>query len=180
MEIDPEWSEVLKIASCTKPVSVCGFAKVAGKSQVRIPAGSVSVVRVNGWQGPQNSSTAALVEPLKGQIPGNIIVINTVTQVSNGQLHVRVATITDEDLWLQLHTRIGVLHEVDDVMDTKNTVDFKMVSINEEMVYVSSPGHNHFWILDDVTNMGAVVGPRGNSFITLVRALVPLFRKHVP
>ena len=36
-EIDPEWSEVLKIVSCTKPVSVRGFAKVAGKSQVRIP-----------------------------------------------------------------------------------------------------------------------------------------------
>ena len=27
----------------------------------------------------------------------------------------------------------------------------------------NSPGHNHFWILDDVTNMGVVMGPRGNS-----------------
>ena len=76
------------------------------------------------------------MEPLKGQIPGNIIVINTVTQVANGQLHVRVANITDEDVWLQPHTRIGVLHEVDDVMDTKNTVDFKRVSVNKEMVFV--------------------------------------------
>ena len=31
----------------------------------------------------------------------------------------------------------------------------------------NSPGHNHFWILDDVTNMDVVVGPRGNSLITL-------------
>ena len=31
----------------------------------------------------------------------------------------------------------------------------------------SSPGHNHFWILDDVTNMDVVVGHRGNSLITL-------------
>ena len=76
------------------------------------------------------------MEPLKGQIPGNIIVINTVTQVANGQLHIRVMNITDEDVWLQPHTRIGVLHEVDDVMDTKNTVDFKRVSVNEEMVFV--------------------------------------------
>ena len=30
-----------------------------------------------------------------------------------------------------------------------------------------SPGHNHFWMLDDVTNMDVVVGPRGKSFITL-------------
>lgn len=86
METDREWRKVLKVALCTKPVSVHGFAKVAGKSQVRIPAGSVSVVRVNGWQGPQNSNTAPLLELLKRQTLGNIIVINTVTQVANGQL----------------------------------------------------------------------------------------------
>ena len=136
IEIAPEWSEVLKIVSCTKPISVRGFAKVAGKSQVRIPAGSVSVVRITGRHGPQTSNTAALVEPLSGKTPGNLIVINTVTCVVNGQLHVRVANISDEDVWLQPHTRIGVLHEINDVMDTKNTVDFKRVSINEEMVFV--------------------------------------------
>jgi len=76
------------------------------------------------------------VEPLSGQTPGNLIVINTVTCVVKGQLHVRVANISDEDVWLQPHTRIGVLHEINGVMDTKNTVDFKRVSINEEMVFV--------------------------------------------
>ena len=30
-----------------------------------------------------------------------------------------------------------------------------------------SPGHNHFWILDDVTNIDVIVGYRGNSLITL-------------
>ena len=134
--VSPEWSRVLKIASYTRPVSVHGFAKVAGKSQVRIPAGSISVIRVNGWQGPQNSKTAALVEPLSGQTPGNIIVINTMTQVVNGQLYIKVANISNEDVWLKPHTRIGVLHEVNDAMDTKNTVDFKRVSINEEVLFV--------------------------------------------
>ena len=85
IEVSSEWSQVLKIASYTRPVSVRGFAKVAGKSQVRILAGSVSVIRVNGWQGLQNSKTAALVEPLSGQTHGNIIVINTMTQVVHGQ-----------------------------------------------------------------------------------------------
>ena len=32
IEIAPEWSEVLKIVSCAKPISVRGFAKEAGKS----------------------------------------------------------------------------------------------------------------------------------------------------
>ena len=31
----------------------------------------------------------------------------------------------------------------------------------------SSQGHNHSWILDDVTNMDVVVGHLGNSLITL-------------
>ena len=79
------------------------------------------------------------MEPLSGQTPGNLIVINTVTSVVNGQLHVRVANITDEDVWLQPHTRIGVLHEINNVMDTKNTVDFKRVSINEELGLSENP-----------------------------------------
>ena len=135
-ETSPQWSKVLKITSSTQSISVRGFAKVAGQSQIRVPAGSVSVLRINGWQGPQTKNTTALVEPLSGQVPGNLVVINTLTQVDNGQLHVRVANITDEDVWLQPHTRIGVLHEIKDVEDTKNSIDFKRVSVNEEMVFV--------------------------------------------
>jgi len=43
IEIAPEWSEVLKIVSCAKPISVRGFAKVAGKAHVRI----------TGWHDPK-------------------------------------------------------------------------------------------------------------------------------
>ena len=131
----PQWSKVLEITTRTKSISVCGFAKVAGKSQIRVPAGSVSVVRINGWQGPQTRNTAALVEPLNGQVPGNLVIISTLTHINNGQLHVRVANVTDKDIWLQPHTQIGVLHEVKDVANTKN-IDIKRVSINEAMVFV--------------------------------------------
>lgn len=124
-EISPQWSKVLKITCSTQSISVRGFAKVAGKSQVRVPAGSVSVLRINGWQGPQTRNTTALVEPLSGQVAGNLLVINTLTHINNGQLHVRVANITHEDVWLQPHTRIGVLHEMKVVEDTKNNIDFK-------------------------------------------------------
>ena len=76
------------------------------------------------------------MEPLSGQVPGNLVVINTLTHISNGQLHVRVANITDEDVWLQPHKWIGALHEIKDVDDTKNSIDFKRVSVNEETVFV--------------------------------------------
>ena len=39
--------------------------------------------------------------------------------------------------------------------------------LSKGLLWLYSPGHNHFWILDDVTNMDVVVGPRGNSIITL-------------
>ena len=67
----------------------------------------------------------ALVEPLRVQTPGNLTFINMVSHVVNGQLHVRVVNITDEEVWLQSHKRIGVLHEINDFMDAKNTVDFE-------------------------------------------------------
>lgn len=34
------------------------------------------------------------------------------------------------------HTWIGVFHEIKDVEDTKNSINFKRVSVNEEMVFV--------------------------------------------
>ncbi|CAB3988844.1 Hypothetical predicted protein [Paramuricea clavata] len=46
---------------------------------------------------------------------------------------VRVANLTNDDLWIQPRTRIGVLHAVSNI---ESGVEFKRVSINEEMVTV--------------------------------------------
>ena len=59
-EISPQWSKASEITSSTKSISVRGFPKVAGKSQIRVPAGSV--VRING-----------LVEPLNGEVPETLL-----------------------------------------------------------------------------------------------------------
>lgn len=76
-----------------------------------------------------DKNTVALVEPLSRKVPGNFVVINT--YINNGQLHLRVANITDEDVWLQLNTWI----DIKDVEDTKNSIYFKRVSVNEEVVF---------------------------------------------
>ena len=81
---------------------------------------------MNGWREPQTSSTAAFVKPLSGPTPGDLIVIDTVTQVANAQLYVRVASISNED----------VFYEIKSVVDSNNIVDFKRVSVDEEMVFV--------------------------------------------
>ena len=60
------------------------------------------------------------------------------------------------------------------------SVQIVLIHMRKQLVRYLSPGHNHFWILDDVTIMGVVVEPRGNSFVTLVQALATLFRNHIP
>lgn len=54
----------------------------------------------NGWQGHHSRNTAALVEPLSGQVPGNHVVNITLTYITNGEIHVRVTNITDQDVYL--------------------------------------------------------------------------------
>ncbi len=48
---------------------------------------------------------------------------------------VRVANLTNDDLWIQPRTRIGVLHAVGNI---ESGVEFKRVSVNEEIVTVQS------------------------------------------
>jgi transposase InsO family protein len=48
---------------------------------------------------------------------------------------VRVANLTNDDLWIQPRTRIGVLHAVSNI---ESGVEFKRVSVNEEIVTVQS------------------------------------------
>ena len=45
---------------------------------------------------------------------------------------------------------------------------------------IISPGHNYFWIFDDVTNNGIGVRHRGNSFISLIRALAIFIIQMLP
>ena len=47
----------------------------------------------------------------------------------------RVANLTNDDLWIQPRTRIGVLHAVSNI---ESGVEFERVSVNEEIVTVQS------------------------------------------
>ena len=137
-DLTSEWAEILQLAAHEEFTSARGFAKVAGKQRVRIPAGSVAVIRVTGWRGPQAQDTAALVEPFHGPLPGGIMVINTLTKVTAGQMHVRVANLKDEDVWLHPRTRIGVLHAAD-VINPRNQVELIRVSVNEAKISLHDP-----------------------------------------
>ncbi|CAB4027585.1 Hypothetical predicted protein [Paramuricea clavata] len=74
----------------------------------------------------------AMVEPVVGQHLSHLVVLNTLVRPSS-PFCVRVANLTNDDLWIQPRTRIGVLHAVSNI---ESGVEFKRVSVNEEMVTV--------------------------------------------
>ena len=131
--LSEEWKGVLQLDTCESSTSVIGFAKVAGKNKVRIPAESVSVIQATGLNGGKMDYTA-LVEPVSWSLPGDIVVVNTVTTVIGGRMYIRVANLGREDVFLNPRTRIGVVHSVENCVVPSDKVDFKRVSVNEEMV----------------------------------------------
>ncbi|KAK3715036.1 hypothetical protein QZH41_002685 [Actinostola sp. cb2023] len=131
--LSEEWKSVLQLDICESSTSVIGFAKVAGKNKVRIPAESVSVIQATGLNGGKMDYTA-LVEPVSWSLPGDIVVVNTVTTVIGGRMYIRVANLGREDVFLNPRTRIGVVHSVENCVVPSDKVDFKRVSVNEEMV----------------------------------------------
>ncbi|KAK3741212.1 hypothetical protein QZH41_006221 [Actinostola sp. cb2023] len=54
--------------------------------------------------------------------------------VIGGRMYIRVANLGREDVFLNPRTRIGVVHSVENCVVPSDKVDFKRVSVNEEMV----------------------------------------------
>ena len=132
VDLGAAWNQVLQTSYIQSNSSVRGTARVAGKKAVLIPANSVSSVMVTGWSGRSDSKDMVLVEPIKNSSDTRVSVINTLVKPS-GMFAVRVANLSDADVWLQPRTKMGVLHSVDSI---ESDVDFKRVSINEERVEI--------------------------------------------
>ena len=109
---DTAWTSTLQaVAKAT--ASVRGFAKVGGKSDVRIPAGSIATVDATGYRGPlPGEDDCILVEPLRYQSHHGLIVASTLTSVSGRCAKLQIANIGQEDVWLRPHERIGIIHEL--------------------------------------------------------------------
>ena len=126
------WSQTIQAAKRCADTSVRGIVRVAGKCAVRIPANSVATIPASGW-GSQVKCEMAMVEPVVGEHLSHLVVLNTLVRPSS-PFCVRVANLTNSDLWIQPRTRIGVLYAVSSI---ESGLEFKRVSVNEEMVTMS-------------------------------------------
>ena len=64
-----EWRKVFQ-AVTHSALSVAGLAKIAGRSGVHVPAGSVGTVQTTGWCGRPGDNDLVIVESLQGPLPG--------------------------------------------------------------------------------------------------------------
>ncbi|CAH3145891.1 unnamed protein product [Porites lobata] len=114
---DSAWTNTLQAAGKAM-TSVRGFAKIAGKSDVRIPAGMVTTVDATGYRGSQPGED----HPRRPR--GSRVIMSTLSSVSRGRVKVQVANIAQEDVWLRPRERIGIMHAVAGVQDDNQAVIF--------------------------------------------------------
>lgn len=63
------------------------------------------------------------IQGATGSLPRNISVIDTLSEVKNGKIPVRVLNLGNEDIWLKPKSRIGTLHKVEIVKSTEDHYD---------------------------------------------------------
>ena len=71
------WTQVLQEIRTENDRQVRGFVRIAGRSDVRVPAGSASTVKVTGLQ--HGECNQVMIEPLTTILPGNLLVVNTLS-----------------------------------------------------------------------------------------------------
>lgn len=120
------WDKVKTVFEMNDKCDRIAFVKVAGKDNIRIPAYSMKVVTGSTRHNKKGEEYAATVQAIQGStgaLPRNISVIDTLSNVCNGKVFVRVVNMGSEDVWLKAKSRIGTLLSVDSVRSTSDNYD---------------------------------------------------------
>ena len=155
----PKFAEILQPSSLSKRRSLAtkssGFVRVSGRDAVLVPANSVANVNVNGTP----CGSCALVEPLRGPLPGNLIIANTLVDASRTCFSIQVANPTSKDIWLKPRTRLAVVCSIGRIMTSETlNVDVRTDEIIVSCTEVAGPQQ-----VGDTTDgdTGTVILPRG-------------------
>ena len=131
-QVSAIWRQILQ-DTALEDTSLRGFAKVAGKEDVRVPAGSLCTVKATGYRGcsKPGEDPLVLVEALKEPMPGQLCLVSTLSKVEHNYFFVRIANLSTDDVYLKPATRVGVLHAV------------KAVHSNQEVEFVGDVSGNN-------------------------------------
>ena len=133
---DSSWDNVISVLDIADNTKRIGFVKVAGRTPIRIPANSMKVVLGSTRQNKKNETYSASVQAIaseNGSLPKNLLIVDTIAQVENGKIPVKVVNIGPEDVWLTPKCRIGVAQEAEVI---QSSADEYTVDISETELYI--------------------------------------------
>ena len=133
---DETWNNVISVMDLAENIKHVSFVKVAGRQAIKIPANSMKVVIGSTRQNKRNETYTAAVQAIaceNGSLPRNIMVIDTVADVENGKIPVRVLNIGPEDVWLEPKSRLGTMQSAEIL---KSTDDEYAVDIDQKEVTI--------------------------------------------
>jgi len=129
------WNDVLSMYEMSSTVSKLSFAKVAGRNPVKIPAESMVTVMCTTRQNQEHCGVIVqAIQNPHGNLPRNIMVIDSYSEVDNGKVMLRVINLGQEDVWLNPKSRLGTVHEAD-IVESSDRVEVE-VSDNEIQVHI--------------------------------------------
>ena len=97
---------------------------------------------MTGFHRQHGECNQAMSEPLTTILPGNLLVVNTLSQAVSGNYMVRIVNMGTQDVWLNPRTRLGWLQEVDIEKEEPNKeFHFIQVAVDEVEVNIGfEPG----------------------------------------
>lgn len=120
---------------CLPPTGCLGGVRVAGRTAVRIPAGSVKFVTATANQHVPDSVQSALFEPIEGGLPNGILVSQALLTFDQGNISVPVVNVETTDVWLPPRTSLGTLFRVEQHV-TSQEVTFEETNEGSEVVAI--------------------------------------------
>ena len=134
MNIISECMDMLQ-TNCVN-TDVKGFARIAGNSEICVPANSVSIINVVGPTQKTSNDKTVLIEPISKA--GDIMLVDSISTTEKNKYPVRVANLKSTDMWLKPNSRIGIIREVECVYSQNTDIEFFRTNENEETLVLKS------------------------------------------
>lgn len=137
--LDSNWRQAFQRVQTVSVANRLSCARLAGKDAVHVPASSAATIMAKGLKTVSEKGPLMLLEPGNAPLPGGLVVVPTLITSERHIFPVQVMNLSDEDIWLQPRTRLGLLTEVDTVdNDQLCKVQFQRISADTDEVSVST------------------------------------------
>lgn len=133
-KVDADWRIAFQNLQKCRPEKTV-MARTTGKGFVHVPAGSVITVQTRGLSVRVEREGPWLLEPSTIALLEGVVVMPTLVNPHSSQVPVQVCNLSEENVWLQPRTRLGILSPVQCMSSDKQCeVKFQRISADTEQI----------------------------------------------